>query len=329
MTKPKRNSYILIALAILLIGWFRLGTPLVVALFSYFVLSKLDFLRRKWLTVSIFVGVVCVLCCGVIYFLGQAIKTLPQVATTAIPVIIQKAEEMKLELPFSDWASLKLFAMETLKGEIHYLGNFAGATAKHFVFVAIGIVIAVSLYLNPATDLNRDGYAIKNNLYSITFNELAARFRALYHSFATVMGAQLIISIINTGLTSVFLLSMQLPYIPLLLVITFTSGLFPIVGNLISNSVIVGFALTVSPRLGLIALIYLVLLHKLEYFLNSKIVGDRIKNPVWLTLLGLVVGERLMGITGMILAPVVLHYLKIEGSQIPAPDRAERVVQLV
>lgn len=329
MTRPKRTSYILIALAILLIGWFRLGTPLVVALFSYFVLSKLDFLRRKWLTVSIFVGIVCVLCCGVAYFLGQAIKTLPQVVTTAIPVIIQKAEEMKLELPFSDWASLKLFAMDTLKGEIHYLGNFAGATAKHFVFVVIGIVIAVSLYINPTTDLNRDGYAIKNNLYSISFNELATRFRTLYHSFATVMGAQLIISIINTGLTSVFLLSMQLPYIPLLLVITFTSGLFPIVGNLISNSVIVSFALTVSPRLALLALIYLVLLHKLEYFLNSKIVGDRIKNPVWLTLLGLVVGERLMGITGMILAPVVLHYLKVEGSQIPVPDRVERVGQLV
>ena len=54
---------------------------------------------------------------------------------------------------------------------------------------------------------------------------------------------------------------------------------------------------------ALAALAFLVLLHKLEYFLNSKIIGDRIKNPVWLTLIALIVGERFMGIPGMILAP--------------------------
>jgi len=36
---------------------------------------------------------------------------------------------------------------------------------------------------------------------------------------------------------------------------------------------------------------------------------------MWLTLLGLIVGEKLMGIPGMILAPVVLHYIKVEASQ--------------
>jgi predicted PurR-regulated permease PerM len=56
--------------------------------------------------------------------------------------------------------------------------------------------------------------------------------------------------------------------------------------------------------------------HKLEYFLNSKIVGDRIRNPFWLTLLGLVIGEKVMGIPGMILAAVVLNYIKLEGSRI-------------
>ncbi len=35
---------------------------------------------------------------------------------------------------------------------------------------------------------------------------------------------------------------------------------------------------------------------------------------MWLTLIGLVLGEKLMGIPGMILAPVVLHYIKVEAS---------------
>jgi predicted PurR-regulated permease PerM len=67
--------------------------------------------------------------------------------------------------------------------------------------------------------------------------------------------------------------------------------------------------------MALIALIFLVVLHKLEYFLNSKIIGDRIRNPMWLTLLGLIVGEKLMGIPGMILAPVVLYYIKVEAKR--------------
>jgi predicted PurR-regulated permease PerM len=62
-------------------------------------------------------------------------------------------------------------------------------------------------------------------------------------------------------------------------------------------------------------LIFLVVLHKGEYFLNSKIIGDRIRNPMWLTLLGLVIGEKLMGIPGMILAPVLLHFVKVEVSR--------------
>ena len=36
---------------------------------------------------------------------------------------------------------------------------------------------------------------------------------------------------------------------------------------------------------------------------------------MWLTLFGIVLGEKLMGIPGMILAPVVLHYIKVEASK--------------
>ena len=141
--------------------------------------------------------------------------------------------------------------------------------------------------------------------------------RLLYRSFARVIGAQLIISVINTVLTAIFLLSLGFPYAVLLMVLVLLCGLMPIVGNLMSNCVIVGVAFTISPRMGLIALIFLVAIHKLEYFLNSKIVGQRIDSPMWLTLIGLIVGEKLMGISGMILAPVLLHYIKVESSAYP------------
>ena len=82
-----------------------------------------------------------------------------------------------------------------------------------------------------------------------------------------------------------------------------------------------------SPQTGMVALVFLIAIHKLEYFLNSKIIGGRINSPMWLTLIGLLVGERLMGISGMILAPALLYYIKFEVSdmlprnRLPAPAR--------
>ena len=102
--------------------------------------------------------------------------------------------------------------------------------------------------------------------------------------------------------------------------LTFVFGLMPIIGNLISNTIIVSVGLTISPHMAVWALVFLVSIHKLEFFLNSKIIGSRIKNPMWLTLLGLLLGEKLMGIPGMILAPVLLHYIKVEASNSTLQD---------
>ena len=74
-----------------------------------------------------------------------------------------------------------------------------------------------------------------------------------------------------------------------------------------------------SVKIALAALVFLVAIHKLEYFLNSKIIGGWTRNPVWLTLIGLIIGEIVMGIPGMILAPVVLNYVRVEMSKIEVP----------
>jgi predicted PurR-regulated permease PerM len=270
---------------------------------------------------------------GLGHFLKQAVEALPRIAQDTIPVVIDWAEKNKVELPFTDYESLRALGIETVKKQAVHLGNFAnfakGATAQ-FVFVLIGAVVAVSVFLNPRLDLERDQHAIKNNMYSLSCDEIVRRFRAFYQSFATVMGAQIIISTINTALTSIFVFTVKLPYAVVIIGVTFLCGLLPVVGNLISNTIIVGIAFAVSPKMALAALIFLVVIHKLEYFLNSKIIGDRIKNPVWLTLVGLVLGERLMGLPGMVLAPVVLHYLKFEASRVRAiaESTAETVPEL-
>src|SRR5207247_9304448 len=96
----------------------------------------------------------------------------------------------------------------------------------------------------------RSMHAVKNNLYSICCDEVSTRFRDFYRSFATVMGAQITISLINTLLTAIFVVAVRLPYAPLVIGITFLCGLLPIVGNLVSNTIIVFIALSVSLKLA-------------------------------------------------------------------------------
>ncbi len=323
LKKPARYSYLFIFLLLVLTAWLRLGLPLVAVLLSYFALEKLHYINNKSLAIVLFAGLVLGVFYGAAHFLQQALVALPQIAETSIPSIIKYAGEKGLELPFTDLESLKAVTLNEVKDQITMLGRVAKFAGHEFVVLLISFVVAASLFVNSVLDLERETHQVRNNLYSAMCEEISSRFATLYRSFVTVMGAQIIISAINTALTSMFVLAVQLPYAPVVIGVTFLCGLLPIIGNLLSNCVIVGIAFTVSPKMAFWALGFLVALHKLEYFLNSKIIGDRIKNPVWLTLLGLILGERLMGIPGMILAPVVLHYLKAEMTRIDMTEQTQ------
>ena len=328
LSRPARVSYWFILVTMVIVGWLHVATPLLAALFSYFVLTRLHFLRNRWAAVAVFVVVLLGIAYGLAFFIKQTIRALPKIAETAIPSIITWAETRGVELPFTDYESLKAAAIDTATDQAHYLGNaanFARGATTQFVFLIIGCVVATSIFLNSQIDLDRDTHRVKNNLYTLCCDEIARRFRGFYRSFATVMGGQIVISGINTALTSIYVVAVRLPHAGVVIGVTFLCGLLPVVGNLMSNAIIVAISFTLSPKMALAALIFLIVIHKLEYFLNSKIIGDRIRNPVWLTLLGLILGEKLLGIPGMILAPVVLNYLKMEAAQIevPIPSSAE------
>src|SRR5262249_5590613 len=257
------------------------------------------------------------------YFTRAAWRALPEIAESSIPSATAWAEQRNIELPFTDFETLKAFVIDQLKDEIHYLSNvahFAGAATTLIVLVIIGIVVAASLFFRSwfvfekYPTLGGDGNA--NNLYTACAREIATRFHGLYRSFEIVMGAQIIISSINTVLTAIFVLIIGLPHAAVVIGVTFLCGLLPIIGNLISNTIIVFLAAAMSMKLALIAIIFLIGVHKLEYFLNSKIIGGWIRNPVWLTLIALIVGEIVMGIPGMVLAPVVLNFMRLEMSKI-------------
>jgi predicted PurR-regulated permease PerM len=324
MNHPRRISYVTMGALLILIGWFHLGVLVLTAFFGYFALEKFSLGRSKILGLAIYLVVVAGVGWGLFFFSRQAYKTLPEIAERTIPAVVEFAERKGIELPFSDYASLKTVALAEVKDKVANVGHYARAAVFQFALLLIGLVVAASLFMSVRWGAEADPQTSRDSVYASVVRELAMRFEIFYASFRKVMGAQIIISIINTGLTAVFLAWNGFPYAMVIIVLTFLFGLLPIVGNLMGNTLIVGVAFTMpnGPRMALFALMFLVVIHKLEYFLNSKIIGDRIKSPMWLTLIGLVVGEELMGIPGMILAPVVLHYIKVEASRekVAGPD---------
>ena len=161
-------------------------------------------------------------------------------------------------------------------------------------------------------DLFRESHKVRNNLYSIYADEITARFSEFYRSFSTVIGAQMTISAINTVLTAIFVLFLGLPYGPVVVGLTFLCGLFPIVGNVVSNTVIVFIGFTVSAKVAFIALIFLIVIHKLEYFLNARIVGSRIHAHAWELLVAMLGMEAAFGLPGVVAAPIYYAYVKAE-----------------
>jgi predicted PurR-regulated permease PerM len=292
----------------------HMGTMIVTILFGYFALRLFTFRRRKLLAVAVYVVAVAAIGYAIVYYSWRTYVALPEIADTSIPAMASFAERNGIELPFTDFESLRAVALSAAQEGISSAGRYVHAATFQFALLLAGLVAAASLFLSTSPDGGNERPTEQTDYYTTTTRNLAAQFKSFYRSFATVMGAQLVISIINASLTAVFLLCTGYRFVTVLIVVTLLCGLLPIIGNLLSNTLVIGVGFTVSPRTALFAFFFLIVIHKLEYFLNSKIIGHRIRSPMWLMLIALLVGEKLMGIPGMILAPVILHYIKVEVS---------------
>jgi predicted PurR-regulated permease PerM len=138
------------------------------------------------------------------------------------------------------------------------------------------------------------------------------------HAFGRVAMAQVKISAVNTTLTALYLLvvlplfGIRVPFATTLVVITFLCGLIPVLGNLISNTVITILSMGVSIGTAVASLAYLVIIHKLEYLINSRIVGGETDSQAWEILLAIIIGETAFGVGGVVLAPIVYAFVKRE-----------------
>lgn len=209
----------------------------------------------------------------------------------------------------SNGPELKAEAVHWLRDhapELRLLGKEAGVALAHILIgMILGAMLAVQEVASPGS---RKPLA----------EALMARIHRFYASFHSVFVAQGKISLINASLTGIYilillpLLGIHLPFGKTMVLITALVGLLPVVGNLISNTIIVLISLSVSPLAAAASLVFLVLLHKAEYFLNARIVGGEINAKAWEILLSMVFMEALFGFGGVAIAPILYAYIKAE-----------------
>ena len=191
-------------------------------------------------------------------------------------------------------------------GQVQTIGKEAGVVMAH---VLVGLIIGAMLAL-----LEVDGKRSTQPLAAA----LTERARRLADAFRRIVFAQVRISAINTALTALYLVvllplfGIHLPLTKTMIALTFVVGLLPVIGNLISNTVIVVVSLAHSPHIAMASLAFLVVVHKFEYFLNARIVGAQISAKSWELLLAMLVMEAAFGLPGVIAAPVYYAWLKQE-----------------
>ncbi|MFC7515305.1 AI-2E family transporter [Herbaspirillum sp. GCM10030257] len=190
--------------------------------------------------------------------------------------------------------------------EAQFIGQQAGRTVAHLlVGMAIGAMAALYDTTTPPN-------------YKPLASALHARVVNLHSAFRQIVFAQVRIAGINAIFTAVYLVivlplaGIHLPLTKSMIAITFFAGLLPVVGNLISNTVIVIVSLSHSLSIAVASLVFLVVIHKLEYFLNARIIGAHINAKAWELLAAMLTMEAIFGLPGVVAAPVFYAYVKKE-----------------
>lgn len=324
MTLPIWASYVLAGVALLLV----LKAGLLIALFSGLLVYSLvhvlsPTIEKKFSGKTSRTIAVVLLSAMVIVGLSVGIGALVVFLRSeagSLHSLLQKLSDMigasRSQLP--EWVSDNLpdgadALREWMKdwfsehaGEAKLLGQEAG----HIVVqLLLGMIIGSMVALQDATT---------DDDYKPFAAAMLDRVMNLALMFRKIVFAQVQISLINTAFTAVYLLvilpiaGVHLPLTKSMIAITFLAGLIPVVGNIISNTILVIVGLSQSLHVAVASLVFMIVIHKLEYFLNARIIGSQINARSWEMLTAILLMETLFGMPGVVAAPVFYAYIKQE-----------------
>jgi predicted PurR-regulated permease PerM len=252
--------------------------------------------------------------------LGVGLVALMRHSGESVPLLMQKMaqiiEDARAILPEGlrnyvpqNTDSLQRTIAEWLRTNSDSLQLAGRGIGRTLVHVLMGMIIGALLSMQKATSPHERRQLTE---------DIARHGGRLATAFQRVVFAQFWISLINTAFTWLYLdvvlrlFGVDVPLVKTLVALTFVVGLLPIAGNLISNTAIVVVCLSQGVPVAIASLAYLIAIHKLEYFLNARIIGSHINARAWELLIAMLVMEAAFGVPGLIAAPIFYAYFKEE-----------------
>lgn len=319
------SSYFIFAVFLIFTYNLRLMGTLISGVVIFLIINKLynyltsKFTKAKNITFFVVTTTLISSLCLIIFGLVSLINGYDETIKSFIQDVFTIMQESKNYLPDAmlhyiptDIFTLqqKLFSVATeQKPHIFELTSASLKTIAHiFLGILLGTIISISF-------LGCENVEYKNKPLTKALLDRVINF---VNVFERVMFAQGKISLINTSLTAIYLIillplfNIEIPYVKTLILLTFCVGLIPVLGNLISNTFIVIMSITVSLKIAILSLIFLIVIHKLEYYINAKIIGHKIQTSIWEILIAMIVMESLFGLIGVATAPIIYGYIKEE-----------------
>ncbi|AKU99720.1 hypothetical protein AKJ09_06384 [Labilithrix luteola] len=194
-----------------------------------------------------------------------------------------------------------------IDGVKHYAGDAisaASAIGHFFVYVLIGFILAL-VFLLEHEELCTFWNKVDPRSLAGTLG------RWLGHvSDATIVTVQLqlIVAVFNTVTTLPVLLLLRVPHVGALMLLIFVSALVPVIGNIVSGTVLSLLAYQVKGWLGVGIFVGLTfILHKIEsYYLSPRLTARHVKIPGFLLIVSLLACEHVFGFKGLFLSFPIL-----------------------
>lgn len=268
------------------------------------------------LAASLVVGALALgLCAGMAAWgLDSASKAVREGPAMAMR-LVEQVHALKEKLPESigdhipdDDKELQSAVANAIASQASTIAGASKSWAGGAMLAVIGWIIGL-LMANASQERARKGPLAR---------ALRERGRRMAETFEKIVVAQFFVACANTLFAAVFMLILlplageRMPWVPALLALTMGLSMIPVAGNVICNAVTALVALSVGPGVAVSALVYLVTVHKIEYLISAKVLGNRVSISIWELLLAMFVLEAVFGLGGLVAAPLFYAYAKGE-----------------
>ncbi|AFS78035.1 putative membrane protein [Gottschalkia acidurici 9a] len=232
-----------------------------------------------------------------------------------VPSIINQVIPIVKRINFSDVENIELFlkkyninfiTIDMITSQFQNIQNMIVKMLSQIQKISYNAFLSIVLsfvFISDNNSIKTFLRKFENCKYSYYYNFYKSLSEKFSNSFVKVIEAQLIIALVNALLSIIILTFFGFPDVMSLGFMIFILGLIPVAGVILSTIplCIIAFQLGGLSKVILV-IVMILILHAFEsYFLNPKIMSTKMKLPIFLVFLILVISEHLMGTWGLIM----------------------------